>query len=57
MIKSGMQFYSSVQIQGNIDFLKYQIEKRKINLIDNTRLDLFIKDTETYLSLRNDTPI
>lgn len=51
MIKSDVQFYSSVQIQADIDFLKYQIDKRKVVLFENTGLDLLIKESEAYLDL------
>lgn len=51
MKKSDIKFYSTVLINADIDFLKYQIIKRGVTLIPNTGLQKLIDECETYIAL------
>jgi hypothetical protein len=57
MLKSDIKFYSSVLINADLDFLKFQITKRGVKLIPNTGLQKLIEDCEAYISLPADTEI
>jgi len=57
MLKADITFYPSTQIQADIDFLKYQINKRQVNLIPGTGLQKLIDECESYLSLKSGDPI
>lgn len=57
MKKSGIKFYSTVLINADIDFLKYQISKRGVTLIPNTGLQKLIDECEVYISLPPDSEI
>lgn len=51
MKKSDVTNYSQVLIQADIDFIKYQIDKKQVNLIDGTGLKKLIEDVEFYQKL------
>ena len=52
MIKNDIKFYPITQIQADIDFLKYQIDKRQVRLIKGTGLQKLIHDCEKYILLK-----
>ena len=51
MKKSNIKFYSSVLINADIDFLKYQISRRRVTLITNTGLQKLIDECAAYIAL------
>ncbi len=57
MVKSDIKFYSTALITADIDFLKYQIAKKCINLIPNTGLKKLIDDCQSYIGLPANAPI
>jgi hypothetical protein len=52
MIKSDIKFYPSTQIQADIDFLDYQINKRQVQLVPGTGLQKLIDECQHYLALQ-----
>lgn len=57
MRKSDIIFYSTVLINADIDFLKFQISKRGVTLIQNTGLQKLIDECEAYIALPADSEI
>lgn len=57
MKKTDIKFYNNVLIQADIDFLKYQIQKRGVTLIHNTGLHKLITEAENYINLPEDSEI
>lgn len=57
MKKSDIKFYNDVLINADLEFLKYQIKKRGVNLISDSGLQKLIDDSEAYVTLPADAPV